>query len=280
MRHWIAIVLMATVIAGCSGRRQPDPRPEVTIVNPLRGDLIYREVIDIGQVRPNDDLQVTVDVVQVSAPIGTLAEKAELWQIVSPGSIRADLQHRLNLNGIRAGVMRARDWSAAKEILEQAPDVVSQTAALAGKSRVSLNTQKKPQLTIFYFDREQNLQGRTYDASESFWGIHFAPDPARPGNTSLELTPVIRSVRRQMRLNRYGEDYHIEYEQPESVFDLSFRVSLPVGSVLVIAPTRTAAESPSSIGRAFLTREQPGGLTEEIIFLYPRLYRLAAGGKE
>lgn len=273
MRRWIALALCVT-ICGCA-KHAPEQAPGVIVMSPDgRGKLSYIEVTDSRHVKANDELQVTVDVVQVSAPAGSVSGQQSLWQIVDTGLFPADVQHRLNLNGVRVGVMSAKSWDDAKKVLELAPDVVSQTATLAGKSRVTLDARKTKQQTIFYFDRDLALQGRSYEEVQDLWGIHFAPDPTRPGNVSLELAPVIQSLRRHMRLNRAGEDFAVEYEQPETVLDMAITTSLPVGSVLVLAPSQPAISSATSIGRAFLMTEEEAGLSEQLFFLYPRVYRL------
>ena len=66
----------------------------------------------------------------------------------------------------------------------------------------------------------------------------------------------------------------MDYTQPEAVYELGMQLRLQIGMVLMMAPTPAVRSDQSLLGRAFLTAEDPGGLMEYVLMLYPRLYRL------
>ena len=279
MRLWLVSSILLAAIAGCGGGGEPAPEPGV--INIGLGNtttLLYQEVTSADQILPGDQVQVTIDMVQISAPAGSISKRTAFWQMVDAGLFSSDFRQVLESNGMRTGVMSARDWPEARKALELAPGVMSQVATLAGTTRATVNSQRFAQETIFYFDQGSHLQGRSYENADNFWGVFFASDPARAGNVRLELAPVVRSTRRTMRLNRVGDEYQLEYEQPETVLDVAIKASLPLGSVLVVAPSDAAMQSSTSVGRAFLTKEELGGLSEQVLFFYPRVYRLSAKG--
>lgn len=279
MRLWVVNLMLLAEISGCGGGGEPAPEPGVINIGVGNTkNLLYQEVTSADQIGPGDRVQVIIDMVQISAPAGSISKRAAFWEMVNAGSFSSDFRQVLDSNGMRTGVMAARDWPEARKALELAPGVMSQVATLAGTARATVNSQRFAQETIFYFDQGSHLQGRSYEDADNFWGVFFASDPARAGNVRMELAPVIRSTRRTMRLNRIGDEYQLEYEQPESVLDVAIKASLPLGSVLVVAPSDGAIESSTSVGRAFLTKEELGGLSEQVLFFYPRVYRLSAEG--
>lgn len=279
MRHLVVGLMLLAAISGCGRHGANTPQPSIISLGMGNTkNYVYEEVTSPDQIQADDQLQITVDLVQVTAPAGTLSERAEFWAMVDARAFSVNFRHVLDSNGIRVGVMSAGDWSEGRKALEMAPGVMSQMATLAGKSRATVNSRRITQQTIFYFDQWSQLQGRSYENADNFWGVFFAIDPATPGSSRVELAPVVRSARRIMRLNRVGDEHQIEYEQPETVLDAAIKATLPLGNVLVVAPSREALQSSNSLGRAFLTKEELGGLSEQMLLFYPRVYRLNAKG--
>jgi len=76
-----------------------------------------------------------------------------------------------------------------------------------------------------------------------------------------------------MRVTRRSNEYEVEYAQPEVLYELGMKLQVPVGMAVVLAPNRDISADASSVGRAFLTENDPAGLMERVFVLYPRLYR-------
>jgi hypothetical protein len=77
-------------------------------------------------------------------------------------------------------------------------------------------------------------------------------------------------------VTRLNNDYEIDFEQPEAIYELGVQLSMLVGLALVMAPTSAALSDTTLLVRAFLTAEDPAGLMEYVLVLYPRLYRFIA----
>ena len=141
-------------------------------------------------------------------------------------------------NGIRAGTIKADQWGDAREQLGRAEGITSQPVQLSGGSKGTLTAAKFPHRTIFHFDAAGQMQGRTYDECEMIWGVHYAPEMSGKPSVRMDVVPVVRSLRRQMRLSRTGQELGIDYIQPEVAYDLGIHTVLPIGSAIAIGTDR------------------------------------------
>jgi hypothetical protein len=90
---------------------------------------------------------------------------------------------------------------------------------------------------------------------------------------NVELCPVVRTSRRYLQFSKANTEREVTFVRPEAIYDVGLRVEVPVGMVLVVAPTEAALRTSTSVGGAFLIRETESGLREQILVFYPRLYR-------
>lgn len=262
------VLAMAGALAGCRGG---DTEPKLTLGG--ANELVFREV-RAGQTLGHDEqIKVLLDTWQVTAPVGSITGSGKFWEVMGRPFGTPDEQRLLDANGIRVAIMPVSQWNRAKATIDAAPAVSSQPATLAGPTKGTLQPRDLEHATIFYYDRDFALCGRTFDESQMLWGLFWAPEPSNLTTVRLDVSPVIRSKRRQIKMTRMGETYELEYIQPETIYDLGITAELPLGSVLVLAPSPSAFRSATSMGRALLTQEEGGILSEQIIFVYPRGYR-------
>lgn len=235
--------------------------------------IVYKEVTSRDTVSPSDELRVVVDIVLITAPAGTISVNEAFWGKTQPID-DARQAATLAANGIRARTIKADQWGDAREQLGRGEGITSQPVQLSGGSNGTLTAAKFPHRTIFHFDAAGQMQGRTYDECEMIWGVHYAPETSGKPSVRMDVVPVVRSLRRQMRLSRTGQELGIDYIQPEVAYDLGIHTVLSIGSAIAIGPTAEGVNSETSIARAYLAEDTPGVLTERLIMMYPRLFRL------
>lgn len=268
----LALILTLLAAAGCEQSVPPTAIPKLNAQGTR--DLVYQELQPGQSVSPDDQVKILIDVVTVNAPMGYLAGNQTLLSLLSPPTATQTATAAMQANGIRIGIISAAQWPKAKQAMELAPSVNSQTATLIGPEHASLSPRDLQHETIFYFDNDHRLQGRTFDEAHIYWSIFFAPVSTDRTNIQLRLTPVVRAKRLQLKATRVGESYEIEHVIPETLLDTSFTSNLPLGSALVLTPMPQASQS--SLGHLFLTQENNGVLTEQVLFLFPRAYRYNA----
>lgn len=282
---WTISILaaVAAAVCACSHSTPPattQPLPEKVDLAAGRPSFVYQELLPGERVNPDDSLRALIEVIRISAPAGSLSGSTAFWQAISDRALAPAQQVFLASNGVRMGMIEASAWPSLKTEIDRHVGVVSQTSTIRGDGRAELKVGSAPTQSLFFFDRTGRLQGRTFEDSQNFWGLRFAPDPADRGKVVLDLCPVVRSTRRQMRVTRRSNEYEVEYAHPEVLYEMGMKLQVPVGMAVVLAPNRGISADASSVGRAFLTENDPAGLMECVFVLYPRLYRLNAKATE
>jgi hypothetical protein len=274
---------VVSLVCGCTHPPKPtEPTSRPAAMDPLvaavtgQPSYVYQEVFPGDTIASDDALRTLVEVIRISAPMGSLSGNPAFWQATSDRTFSPEQQQYLSANGMRFATIEASAWPSLKSEIERHAGVSSRTSTAHGTGRAEIEVRSVPSQTLFFFGADGRLQGRSFADSDNFWGLRFVPDPAQRGKISLEICPVVRSSRRETRVTRRNNDYEIDYAQAEAVYELGMQLSLPVGMALVMAPTSAVRAETNVLGRAFLTAEDPAGLMEYILVLYPRLYRLNA----
>lgn len=258
---------------------QPTAQPVgPTVLLPVltKPSMVYRELLPGTPIAPDDSLVAHLDVIEITAPVGAISGDESLWATLQRLPSSGDGQQHLANNGIRLGKGSADQWQQIKAHLDQKTALLAQTRSLAGTNRCEIESGEATTQTLFYYSPAGELQGRSFDASEFFWGTVFALDPTRPGTLDLRLTPTIRTQRRSMQLSlRTNSEYELKYVQPESIYDLGLQVQLAIGEIVILAPTSLAHANSYSIGRRFLLQDALGERRERILIFHPRIYRFS-----
>jgi len=122
---------------------------------------------------------------------------------------------------------------------------------------------------IGYLTDRNEVVGRTYDKSDNLLGVAFWPQPRRPGEMRIEVTPVVRATRTRLEFRLNGEEREIVEVTPEFLYDLNLRALIPTNSFLVIAPS-SEVDRTTSLGAAFLRTEGDTVPKEQVLILVPR----------
>ena len=268
------LLLAVLFAAGCVNHAPLATQPSEAAALPFTPlstpSLIYSELSPGELPKPDDQLIAHLELVDITAPAGAISTDPRFWQIVGDRTLDPQWQGFLSGNGIRAGLVERPAWGELKGVFDRY-SVSSQQTNIRGTGRGEIACNSVAELSLFFFDRLGRLHGRTYDDAQCVWGITFAPNPAKPGYVTVEMCPVVRSMRRQMQFNRLGGEYELKYVQPESLYDLGLKLDVPLGMILVLAPT--AKPSNSSIGYNFLLKQEPSRVAERVLLLWPRMYR-------
>lgn len=272
MRRFGLIIALAGALAGCGSDTNDQALPKLNAAGSR--ELVYQELHAGDRIDKDANVRILLDIVIVDTPSGYLSTDQTFWSLTSPPQFDAGTMQSLVSNDIRAAIIHAEDWPKAHDALQTAPGVMSQTISLAGQQRGMLDTRDLAGMTIFYYDHSGQLIGRTFDDSQTYWSLFYAALPENRSVVELRATPVVRSRRTQLKINRVGEDYEIEHVIPETLLDLGFKTQIPLGTALVLAPT--AKTTASSLGRVFLTTDNNGILSDRLIVIYPRIYRYNA----
>lgn len=281
----VVVALVALLILpGCTHHREPTTEPTSQPSDPqalrtpdvVQPSFVYQEIVAGETIGPDDTLRSLVEVIRISAPMGSLSGSPAFWQTTSDRMLTPSQQRFLSANGMRFATIEASAWPGLKSEIERHAGVMSQTSMARTTGRAEIEIRSVPSQTLFFFGQDGRLQGRSFEGSDNFWGLRFVPDPAERGKIALDVCPVVRTTRRETRVTQRNNEYEIDFAQPESIYELGMQLRLPVGLALVMAPTAAVRSDRSVLGRAFLTAEDPAGLMEYVLVLYPRLYRLNA----
>lgn len=243
-----------------------------TVLTANAQTLVYRLI------RPEDPpldpeafVMIQLDVYDIAAPAGTLSGNADFLALLAP--LPAPQQAQLLNNGIRVGTAAQERWDAFKKIFEARPVKTTPTTIIgtSGRAELSVQTNVAAQ-TLFYFDAQGQLVGRSFDSCDNFWAVRFHPVLHKAGVTDLFLSPTVRAARRHMEYNGSNGEMHIDYVQPESLYDVGLSVQLPRERFLVVAPTAEAVRQSTTLASAFLLSSDAGQKLEHIYVLSPRLY--------
>jgi len=186
----------------------------------------------------------------------------DLWSLVDEQLLDASLRRRLHANGLRAGVVTARlPAGIADRLLPETTTASDATSAgvsddpalvrhtlrlLPGRSSDVMSATGIGELVLLEHDGER-LHGRTYAAASPLFGVRAWP--AADGRVRLHVAPTIKHG--PVERTWVGEEgmFRLEAGQRRDALEgLSFEVTVPTGSMLVIG---CSGDPASSVGDAF-----------------------------
>jgi hypothetical protein len=234
---------------------------------------------DAGVITPKD-AQPTVPVVfelvcyQLKVPVGTVSRNEEFWKRIDEQCLdpaRYDLVRR---NGIRIGEASVSEFNHIRNLLDQNPGTGRTMGTLAPDAKnIELEMKKDiPFETVNYYDDNNQLCGRSFDASENVLNLSYQRTPRKIGDMRLALTPMVRSLRKHMEFTAMNQEEEITYTAPEK-FYLSLIVDLPMDKFLVVAPSDNA-DVPTILGHQFFVKDDPSEQMEQVLIFVAQPYRL------
>ncbi len=260
------LLILPLLLAGCGqgGSAEGNQKPSLSAPGASRQNP--------KDPTPANDSVAVLNVYQISVPMGKISGREEFWKHVNEQCVDVGVYDTLYRNGVRVGITSFGDLGYVQSILEQ-PALLTQVSTYAG-SRVQtveleMNKDVKGQ-DVFYYDGNNQLQGRTYDRSTNLLTISFQPVPRKPGAVRVKLCPMVRALRQRLEFTASNGEREVQLVYPERLYDMRLEAEIPMGSFLVVAPSPEAANT-TSIGHAFLTREGPAELQEQVLLLTPRM---------
>jgi len=280
MRIWIAFTLLCLMVvsAGCSRSKKHKQEPTTRIAVGQQNTTVA--VASPGSSKdPNPAPGPTIiylDIYQLALPFGTLSQSEQFWKGVDETScVDVATYDLLFKNGMRVGRASIDEWPQLRAMMEQHP-ARTRKHSFTGTEAKSTELEFKKGIdeqTIFYFDGQNNPIGRTFENCENFMSLSFQPAPRRaPGTVRVALCPVVRSLRTKIQFNWLNEEREVQFVKPERLYDCNLRADIPLGSFLVVAPSREA-RWPTSIGKSFLITDGEAERLENVLLIVPRPHR-------
>lgn len=227
---------------------------------------------------PSDDptvvLQMMFEVQRVLIPSDTPADDREiLWKYVDELRIDPALSEHLARNGFRVGIANRAGLAALRTLFQRLGAIDERTLQpVRSGYPLTLELGKIDESrSVFTFDREGNLAGRSFGDAVKY--LHIDYDCTQPPQTILRVTPEIFKESEQP--DWQTEDGEIKYKKRYEgmVFkDLVFELRHGPDEVLVVGPNVTPA-SRLVVGSVLLSYEYAGQLWDAVYCIAPLLYR-------
>ncbi len=215
---------------------------------------------------------VRLDVYHLSVPEGTISRNDEFWKRINETSVNIATHDLLYKNGVRVGEAPVSEWSTIADAMRANPTSVKPFSILATDSRaveLEMNSQPVSQ-TIFYFDRHNNLSGRSFDRCENLMTLSVQPVPRKPDTVRIAVCPLVRTARKRLEYTTRNDEQEIQYVRPERFYDVNLKSDVPVGSFLIVAPSPESMWE-TSIGRIFFMKDGAAERLEQVLVMVPRL---------
>ena len=214
---------------------------------------------------------VQLDIYQMTVPAGAVSRSDEFWKRVDEHRVDPATYDLLLKNGVRIGTAHTGEWDYFRDVLEQnnaASMHGTATSGRAGSVQLIMKKNVKWQDIWYLSDRNEGV-GRTYNQCNNLLGVAFWPEPRRPGEMRVEITPLVRATRTRLQFRLNNDEQEIVDVADEHLYDLNLRAIIPTSSFLVIAPS-TEVDRSTSLGAAFLRSEGDIVPKEQVLILVPR----------
>jgi hypothetical protein len=254
---------------------QPSTQPAAKPATPAPS----RQVPKPQDAQPVPQLFFHVYAYYVSVPKGEISGNEALWKPVDEQIVDFATSDILWKNGVRVG-------AAPLELLGPLGDkyfasaITSKSAIVGFEARgLEISVAKDiPQQTIFMIDRDNLLQGRTYDASDNLLRLSFQATPRKPNTVRLSFSPCVRSQRKRWdpSLLAGNPDRLVNFTATEVMLDLNLRVDMPMDHFLLVAPS-PESKLENSVGRVFLTENNGVEVMERAIIIVVKAQPLQPG---
>ena len=288
MHQSLLALLALHVAAGCATVPKPAPATRPTEdVGPNSFQSIAptaaRPAADALDARPGFTQAYVIHVFRLSVPANFVSGNAAFWKPIDETAVDPGTYDLLYKNGVRVGTAPMSEFDAARTLLAGAMDAkgAKRSDVLATRAQqveVEMKT-NLPEQILFYFESAATgtaAVGRTYGECDNVFYLAFQPVPRTPDEVELSITPAVKTHRKQMQFTVRGNEQEITYASPESLYPLNLRVDLPLDRFMVVAPS-PGAQQETSIGRAFLTQDDPTQRRESVLVIVPQVEPIPKG---
>jgi hypothetical protein len=224
---------------------------------------------------PQADPRLVVQLIayKLTVPARAVSHSEEFWKHVNEEAIDIGQHDTLFANGFRVGIAPRSDWEYFRNILER-ENVVTQISGSSGLGGHALELPLKfavPEDTVMYIDPQHGLSGQIYERCDELINIHFEPVPRKPGDVRLEVTPLFRSVRSEIKYTLGGPLTYV-FTHHDYLFNLKAQVDVPLDNFLILAPS-SDADRTSSLGHKLLRSVGEGKEYETVLLLAPQPFQ-------
>jgi hypothetical protein len=276
-----AAASLALASAGCFWSHDPAPAPTLAPGPAPAGEMTMSQRVDSPadsaadaqrDAAPPHHYFYRLDIYQIAVPFGTISANINFWRRIDEQCVDVATYDLLFKNGVRVGEAPLAEIETFKKYLDPS-DNTHLTSVNGAAARGTELEQHKDLLeqTIMYYDRSNNLWGRSFNRCSNVVNLSFEPTPRKPGFCRVELCPVVRTARRRMEFTVLNNEEEIQVVHPENFYDLNLRADIAPGSFLIVGPSPEARRS-TSVGHAFFTIDGPTSLTEQILLIVPHAY--------
>jgi hypothetical protein len=173
----------------------PDPKPRMNDPKMLasRGTVLGMPGVDGPK-------QLQVELYQLVVPLGTISRNAQFWKRIDEQAVDVATYDLLYKNGVRVGEAPIAEWDYFRQVMEEHP-AVSKGNTLVGHEGKPIELPLRKEVhdqEIFYFDRDNRLQGRSFEQSENFIALTMQTAPRKAETLRIALCPVVRGTRRKL----------------------------------------------------------------------------------
>lgn len=211
--------------------------------------------------RPLQKLVVEFKVHRFSAPAGTFSGDEHVWRLVTGRLSDAASALRLADNGFRAAVGQESDRAALRQYLDGLQGIRSavDTATPDASRMVDLEVGTcRPQLTVFYYDRQGRLHGLDFERAKARFKLAFEMRSANLREVWLEVVPEIEEPPGPPKWIITDQGAQQQPEERRRTFsELAFSAQVPEGGFLLVGPAKAVGGRPL-LAMPFLTEERPG----------------------
>jgi hypothetical protein len=273
------LVFCALVLSGCGSATTPKKKMVATGPATTQMTLTVHSADGADPRDPQPTLPVLIhlDIYQFDVPFGAISTNETFWKRVDEQSIGAGpaTTEMLFKNGLRGGIAPKSDWAYFRTFLEQQPNRTRKTTIT--KERVEsmeldLNKPAEDE-DLFFFDAENRLQGRSYQASTNLMTLSFQQAPRDPGSVRMALCPVVTTQRHRLQFTPLNQEYESPFEEISRLYDLNLKVDVPADDFLIVSPSSDAIRA-TSVGGLFLVNNDKVERLEQVLVIVPTFLRM------
>ncbi len=270
----ILLLTGLAIFGGCAAENLP----------PTVGQLPSTRPIMPGDGRsgngPNDTylLVVRLELASIEVPAGMASGSEEIWSYLDEEAVREVRSPSLGFNGLRIGRGQPASWPDLARVLRAMTGrKLKETTivAIPGRPVPIVLKSAQPAQTIFLFKADQTLWGRDYPPGDNLLTIVCTLDEEDPSKVQITGLPQVRTRYRKPRFVRRGGFMMVSRPDILSLPQLTFHVTVPQESFLVIGPGAQSAR-PSSVGHRFLVKEKDGVEFETVLIIKPQAFATPA----
>ena len=282
------LALLCLCLVGCrSGGRRPDP-DQLASDNSTELAARYRADSPLPTPAPaaagrERRLHLQFEVLRVDMPADSIRHTHKVWNHVDELRYDAQLAARLGRNGLRVGAAPASAWPAMRTIFQSCSAQVREARQVTQPGvplLLELGSIVDAE-TIFSFDSEGHMAGKTHPAGQKLVEIRYELHPERGDTVDVE---VQLEVREPLSPGDWQPGDGLLYDAPthhsHTFPALHVALTLQPGEFLVIGPSEVTARNRYIVGGRFFTDQREGQSYDTILCIAPQPYRVPAPNRQ